>query len=64
MKRHRAMLDDLIVLVFERQVSLDAADAIVAIYGRDAMPAVDAAIASDPPPDRLRALEQLRARLD
>lgn len=64
MKRHRAMLDDLIVLVFERQVSLDAADAIVAIYGRDAIPAVDAAIASDPEADRLRALEQLRARLD
>jgi hypothetical protein len=63
MKRHRAMLDDLIVLVFERQVSLDAADALAAIYGREALAAIDAALASEPPPDRHRALTQLRARL-
>lgn len=59
---HRPALDNLVAMAVRPSVSVDAIDTIVEIYGEDALPAIDAALA-DAAPRHEPVLRALRARV-
>jgi hypothetical protein len=59
-----SVLEDLVLLTFERSVAPEAEDALVEIFGAEALHAVDAAIASEPSEEQIARLGRVRQRLE
>jgi serine/threonine-protein kinase len=62
-RRHPLVLENLVWLTYREGVADAAAETIAEIFGRDALPAVEAAIATDPGERQTARLEALRQRL-
>lgn len=62
-RHHQIVLENLVLLTFREDVGIDAAYAIGDIYGAEALPAVEAAIAASSSRRQIARLERLRAQL-